>query len=118
MVVPLAFILIVAYLSIFIPQTHFEAIVTVQVTALLSAVALYLALPQLDAGSTTVSDRLFLFMYLAVSLMIGISIVRISHFVARIPWLRKTLGLVHIVLIPVMVAGAAFYIYRASVGEG
>ena len=56
-VVPLAFILIVAYLSIFIPQTHFEAIVTIQVTALLSAVALYLALPKLDADSTTMSDR-------------------------------------------------------------
>ena len=45
-VVPLGFILIVAYLSIFIPRAHFEAIVTIQVTALLSAVALYLALPK------------------------------------------------------------------------
>ena len=52
-VVPLAFILIVAYLSIFIPQSHFEAIVTIQVTALLSAVALYLSLPKLDADTAT-----------------------------------------------------------------
>ena len=47
--VPLGFILFVAYLSIFIPRTHFEAIVTIQVTALLSAVALYLSLPKLDS---------------------------------------------------------------------
>ena len=78
-VVPLAFILVVAYMSIFIPQTHFEAIVTIQVTALLSSVALYLALPKIDADSTTLSDRIFLFCYMAVSLMIVISILRVNH---------------------------------------
>jgi hypothetical protein len=117
-VVPLAFILIVAYLSIFIPQSHFEAIVTIQVTALLSSVALYLALPKLDADSTTLSDRIFLFMYLAISLMIGISILRISRSVVHTRWLGKTLGFMHFVLIPALVAGAAFYVYRASLGHG
>ncbi|HZA00803.1 MAG TPA: ABC transporter substrate-binding protein [Hyphomicrobiaceae bacterium] len=117
-VVPLAFILIVAYLSIFIPQSHFEAIVTIQVTALLSSVALYLALPKLDADSTTLSDRIFLFMYLAISLMIGISILRISRSVVHTRRLGKTLGFMHFVLIPALVAGAAFYVYRASLGHG
>ena len=117
-VVPLAFILVVAYLSIFIPQAHFEAIVTIQVTALLSSVALYLALPKIDADGTTMSDRIFLFSYMAVSLMIGISILRVNRSVAHAPWLRKTLGLMHIVLIPALVAGMAFYVYRASLGEG
>ena len=88
-VVPLAFILAVAYLSIFIPSVHFEAIVTIQVTALLSSVALYLALPKLDADFTTLSDKIFLFAYMAVSLMIGISILRVVRVVAQAPRLKK-----------------------------
>jgi len=117
-VVPLAFILAVAYMSIFIPLSHFEAIVTIQVTALLSAVALYLALPKVDAGDgTTLSDRIFLFVYTAVSLMIVISILRISPPVTQSPWVRRSLGLTHIVLIPVLVAGMMLYVYRASLGD-
>jgi hypothetical protein len=117
-VVPLAFILAVAYFSIFIPLTHFEAIVTIQVTALLSAVALYLALPKLDADDgTTLSDRIFLFVYTAVSLMIVVSILRVSRPVASADWSRKALGVIHMVIIPVMVAGMALYVHRASLGE-
>ena len=91
-VVPLGFILIVAYMSIFIPRGHFEAIVTIQVTALLSAVALYLALPKIDADTATLSDRIFLFIYMAVSLMIGLSIVRISPFIAHRPRVQSALA--------------------------
>jgi hypothetical protein len=117
-VVPLAFILAVAYMSIFIPLDHFEAIVTIQVTALLSAVALYLALPKVDSGDgTTMSDRIFLFVYTAVSLMIVFSILRVSRPVAHAQWLRKVIGLVHIVLFPIMVALMALYVYRASLGH-
>jgi ABC-type branched-subunit amino acid transport system substrate-binding protein len=117
-VVPLAFILAVAYLSIFIPLSHFEAVVTIQVTALLSAVALYLALPKVDAGEgTTLSDRIFLFVYTAVSFMIVISILRVSRPATQAPWLRKSLGVLHTVLIPVMVAGITFYVYRASLAD-
>ncbi len=117
-VVPLVFILIVAYLSIFIPQSHFEAIVTIQVTALLSAVALYLALPKIEADGTTVSDRIFLFMYMAVSVMVAISIIRISRPVARRPWLGKILGVIYVVLIPALVTCMGLYIYRAAGGDG
>jgi hypothetical protein len=116
-VVPLAFIVFVAYMSIFIPLNHFEAIVTIQVTALLSAVALYLALPKVDAGDgTTISDRVFLFAYSAVSLMIVISILRRSGPVALSRWVGKTLGVVHIVVIPLMVAAMTLYVYRAGLG--
>jgi ABC-type branched-subunit amino acid transport system substrate-binding protein len=117
-VVPLAFILAVAYMSIFIPMSHFEAIVTIQVTALLSAVALYLALPKVDAGdSTTLSDRIFLFVYSAVSFMIVVSILRVSRPVSETRWIEKSLGLMHTVLIPALVAGMMFYVYRASLGD-
>jgi hypothetical protein len=115
-VVPLGFILIVAYLSIFIPQSHFEAIVTIQVTALLSAVALYLALPKLDADSATLSDKIFIFTYMAVSLMIGLSILRVNSTVAQAPWLRTSLGVVHMMLIPALVMVMAFYVYTTSQG--
>ncbi len=113
-VVPLAFILLVAYLSIFIPRAHFEAIVTVQITALLSAVALYLALPQVDAETATLSDRIFLFIYMAVSIMIAISIMRVNPLIAHRAWLRGTLGVIHIFAIPAMGVLMALYIYQAS----
>lgn len=116
-VVPLAFILAVAYMSIFIPLENFEAIVTIQVTALLSAVALYLALPKIDAGDgTTVSDRIFLFVYTAVSLMIAISILRVSSPVKDRLSIRWSLGFAHIVILPLLVLGMAFYVYRLSLG--
>lgn len=117
-VAPLAFIMAVAYMSIFIPLVHFEAIVTIQVTALLSAVALYLALPKLEGGDgTTISDRVFLFAYCAVSLMIAVSVLRVSRPVAQSRWVAKSLGLVHIVLIPLLAAAMTLYVHRASLGE-
>lgn len=115
-VVPLGFILSIAYLSIFIAATHFEAIVTIQVTALLSAVALYLSLPKLDANAETLSDRMFLFCYLMLSIIIGITIARANRWVAPIGWLRRLLGVVHIIVVPAMVAAMAFYVYEASLG--
>jgi ABC-type branched-subunit amino acid transport system substrate-binding protein len=117
-VVPLGFIVMVAYLSIFIPQSHFEAIVTIQVTALLSAVALYLAIPQLGSDTATISDRIFVFIYLIVSVMIAISILRSNSVVSSRRWLKSTLGLVHIVVIPAACAVMAFYVYRlALIGQ-
>lgn len=113
-VVPLGFILIIAYLSIFISTHHFEAIVTIQVTALLSAVALYLALPKLDANTETLSDRMFLFTYLVLSIIIAITIARVNKRIEPIGWLRKLLGFLHIVAVPAMVAAMAFYVYQAS----
>jgi hypothetical protein len=113
-VVPLTFILIVAWISVFIPRAHFEAIVTIQVTALLSAVALYLALPKVDADISTLSDRIFLFIYMAVSLMIGISVLRINSTVSNIKWLRTALGAVHIMAVPALGLLMAYYVHTAT----
>jgi ABC-type branched-subunit amino acid transport system substrate-binding protein len=113
-VVPLAFILIIAYLSIFISPHNFEAIVTIQVTALLSAVALYLSLPKLDANAETLSDRIFLFSYLVLSIIIAITIARANKRVEPVGWLRRSLGFLHIMAVPAMVAAMALYVYRAS----
>ena len=117
-VVPLAFILIVAYLSIFIPQSHFEAIVTIQVTALLSAVALYLSLPKLDTDTATLSDRIFVFDYLLVSMMIVISILMVNRRVSERPWLKRALAAFHVIVIPMMVLGMAGYLYMLGTSDG
>lgn len=109
--VPLAFIIFVAYLSIFIPQHHFEAIVTIQVTALLSAVALYLSLPALDSDSATLSDRAFVFAYMIISIMIGISILRIMPSIGGNRNAEKLLGILHILIIPLFIAIAGYYVY-------
>ncbi|MGE5266715.1 MAG: amino acid ABC transporter substrate-binding protein, partial [Deltaproteobacteria bacterium] len=117
-VVPLLFIMAVAYVSIFIPLTHFEAIVTIQVTALLSAVALYLSLPTIESDGTTLSDRIFLFAYLAVTVMIAISVLRISSFVSERPQVRLALSITHVILIPILALVMAIYVQRASMGIG
>jgi ABC-type branched-subunit amino acid transport system substrate-binding protein len=114
-VVPLAFILAVAYLAIFIPMSRFDSIVAIQVTALLSAVALYISLPKIDSDDATLSDRIFLFDYLMVSVMITITILRINPLIEGRPWLRRTLEAVHVVAIPAIVVVGAFYVYGLSV---
>jgi hypothetical protein len=112
-VVPLAFILIVAYLSIFIPQSHIEAIITLQVTALLAAVALYLSLPQVDSETATVSDRIFVLDYMMVSLMILISIMRINVRDRKWRLVNASLVVAHAVMIPLLVVVTVGLILRA-----
>jgi ABC-type branched-subunit amino acid transport system substrate-binding protein len=112
--VPLGFILFVAYLSIFIPRKHFEAIVTIQVTALLSAVALYLSLPKLESDNATLSDRAFVFAYMIVSIMMGISILRITPLLRNRKGVDFILKLLHVAAIPAFVAVASYYVYGLS----
>jgi hypothetical protein len=117
-VIPLAFIMIIAYLAIFIPGAHFEAIVTIQVTALLSAVALYLTIPKVDSDQATISDKIFLFNYMLTALMIGISILRVNRGIDKVRWLDKSLGVFHIVFIPFMVLMMALYVLGSSQSDG
>ncbi len=113
-VVPLFFIAIVAYLAIFIPGSHFEAIVTIQVTALLSAVALYITTPKIDSDTASLSDKIFLFNYMVFSLMIGISILRVNKFVDLTLHLKRALAILHIAFIPFCLLLMSFYVYGAS----
>jgi len=75
---------------------------------------LYLALPKLEANVETLSDRIFLFSYLVLSLIIAITIARANRLVEPIGWLRRLLGFLHIVGMPVAAAAVAFYVYEAS----
>ncbi len=117
-IVPLAFILIVAYLSIFIPKAHLEAIATIQVTALLAAVALYLSLPQIDTDTATISDRIFMFDYMMVSVMIIVSILRINARVAKRAWLDNTLSFLHIVMLPIGLLVLVLYTTKTDLMAG
>jgi hypothetical protein len=116
-VIPLIFILAVAYLAIFIPSVHFESIVTIQVTALLSAVALYITTPKIDADTATLGDRVFLFNYMIFSLMIGISILRVNRLIASGLHLKRGLAVLHVVFIPVFVTLMAIYVFGVAGNE-
>ena len=114
-VVPLGFILGISYLSIFIPMSRFDSIVAIQVTALLSAVALYISLPKLDSDTATLSDRIFVFDYMMVSIMIAITVLRINPVIAARRWLVSALEFTHVAIIPALVMVAAYYVYGMSV---
>ena len=51
---------------------------------------------------------------MAVSLMIGISVVRVSPFIAHRPRVQSALGAVHIVVIPILALLMASYVLHAS----
>ncbi len=110
-VIPLFFIAIVAYLAIFIPSAHFEAIVTIQVTAFLSAVALYITTPKVNSDTATILDRIFVFNYMLFSLMIVISILRVNRFVASTLHLKRALAVIHVVVMPMFLLMMVLYVY-------
>ncbi len=116
-VVPLIFIAAVAYFAVFIPSVHFEFIVTIQVTALLSAVALYITTPKVDSDTSTLSDKIFLFNYMIFSLMIAIAILRINRFAVERLHIKRLLGFVHVVGIPLLLVLMFFYVYGAGSSE-
>jgi Periplasmic binding protein len=113
-VVPLAFILLVTYFSVFLPHSRFESIMAIQVTALLSSIALYLALPKVNSDQATFSDKLFMMTYAAVSLMIGLSIFKDN--------LRKTrpvvwsVALLQWIIFPVAMIAVIAYLLPTTKG--
>jgi hypothetical protein len=49
-----------------------------------------------------------------VSLMIVISIMRMTQLVSTRPWLKGTLWALHVVAMPILVAGVAWLVYLVS----
>ena len=76
--VPLIVILITTYLSIFIPANRLESVVAIQVTALLSSIALYLSIQKLNFEHATISDQIFVLTYVAITLMLACSVIRVQ----------------------------------------
>lgn len=117
-VFPLAFILLVAYFSIFIPDSRFESVVAIQVTALLSSIALYLAIPKPESDSATLSDEIFVFTYMVISLMIGLSILRVNASIRNIPTFGIIVAFFQSFFLPVIAALMITYVVAMSSAEG
>lgn len=113
-VLPLLFILAVVYFAIFIPDTRFESVVAIQVTALLATIALYLAIPKLDSGTATLSDQIFLVTEMGVAIMIGLSILRVNTVVREAPMMGRILAFVQGIVFPAMVTGLIIYVVIKS----
>ncbi len=116
-VIPLSFILIVSYFSIFISDDRFESVVAIQVTALLSCIALYLSIPKSGSENATLSDQIFVFSYMAVSMMIGLSILRVNKTVKKAPIVVRIIGLIQTYIFP-LVAGVMVYYVLAMSSSG
>jgi hypothetical protein len=102
-VIPLGFILLVTYFSVYLPHSRFESLMGIQVTALLSSIALYLALPKIDTDQATLSDKIFMITYAAVSMMIGLSILKDNLKDTPSNGWRRTVTFVQRVVFPVVV---------------
>ncbi|MFY0612686.1 MAG: ABC transporter substrate-binding protein [Hyphomicrobiaceae bacterium] len=100
--VPLFIILLVTWLSTFIPAQRLESVVAIQVTALLSSIALYLAVPKVDFEHATVSDIIFVITYLAISVMLGMSILRTNLAAWKFRRSALVLGYVQVMVMPAM----------------
>ena len=101
-IVPLGFILLVTYFSIFLGHARFDSTVAIQVTALLSAIALYLALPKVDSDQATLSDKVFMITYAMVSLMIGLSVLKDWGDVGKHTFVRVTVSFIQTVVYPLI----------------
>lgn len=73
-VVPLMALLLMSYFSVFIPPQEFEALAGIQVTALLSAIALYFSTYKPVMEYAAISDKIFVFTYIMITSLIGTSI--------------------------------------------
>lgn len=117
-IVPLSCILIVSYLAIFIPRAEFNATIAIQVTALLSAIALYFALNQPQADDATLSDLIFVMAYAVISLMIGLSILEVNVAVQRWPALVSGLWIFQVYIVPAMTFALLATLIASAANEG
>lgn len=109
-IVPLAFIMIVAYVAHFIPTARFEAVMGIQVTALLSAIALYLALNQPASDKATLSDIIFVMAYASITVMITLSVLEVNQTLVGSTNGIRIVNFVQIYLVPIFAMGMIAYI--------
>ncbi len=117
-IVPLAFILLVTYFSVFLGRERFDSMIAIQVTALLSAIALYLSLPDVGADQATLADRIFMVTYAGVALMIGLSVIGDSSKVLAHHRLAVAVRLAQCAGFPLLTIGAMLWLVAASLGRG
>ena len=117
-VVPLVFILLVTYFSVYLPQTRFDSTVAIQVTALLSSIALYLALPKVDSDQATLSDKMFIMTYAAVAMMIGLTVLKDSAWFKSAPVVRFLLATFQRVAFPAATVIIVAYLISSADRDG
>jgi ABC-type branched-subunit amino acid transport system substrate-binding protein len=113
-IVPLSFILIISYVAIFIPRSEFEAIMAIQVTALLSAIALYFALNQPQADDATLSDIIFLMAYAAITTMIVLSVLEVNTTIAQSQTALRVIHVVQVYLVPILALVTIGFVIAAA----
>ncbi len=117
-VTPLALIMAVAYLSVFIPKSRFDSAVALQVTALLSAIALYLGIPKLGEDAATLSDQIFVFAEAMIVATLALSILRINSVNAGYDQLSRAIGVAQATLFPVLTLLLMRYVDAVRAGSG
>ena len=68
--IPLLIVLMLAYSVLFLPLVEFEAACGISITALLSAIALYMGLPTPETGEITLADGMFFLSYAMICICI------------------------------------------------
>ncbi|HSI91704.1 MAG TPA: hypothetical protein VK927_11340, partial [Adhaeribacter sp.] len=106
---PLFTILTIAYMSVYIPPREFEALAAIQVTALLSSIALYFSTYKPQIQYATSSDKIFIFSYVMVTTLIGSSIL-IYIIRRRSPFLKRVAQVYQRILFPLIIFGFTVYI--------
>ena len=115
-VIPLVLILMVAYISVFLPTEKIDSMVAMKVTALLSTVALYFSIPKLDTETATLSDQIFVFSELIIVTMIFISIIRVHAETRLATKTGDLLFAIEALVFPV--SAVLMYRYVIAVSEG
>ena len=106
---PLFTILTIAYFSVYIPPREFEAEAAMQVTALLSSIALYFSTFKPQIQYATASDKIFIFSYIMVTTLIGTTIlIYIIH--PKKNLLKKLAKIYQRLLFPLIIIGFSIYI--------
>jgi hypothetical protein len=107
--VPLLSILIITYFSVYIPHREFEALAGIQVTGLLSSIALYFSTYKPEMQYATNSDKIFIFTYIMITTLIGTSILLyVMHH--KNNTLTRLMNIYQQYLFPVVVLGFTIYI--------
>lgn len=117
-VVPLMFIILVSYVANFIPRSEYQAIMGIQVTGLLSAIALYLALNQPQADTATLSDIIFVMAYAAISAMIVLSVFEVNTTISRSQTALAIINVLQIYLLPLITGATLAYVIAAAAYDG
>jgi Periplasmic binding protein len=113
-VLPLIFILLITYFSAFLTHDRFESIMGIQVTALLSAIALNLSQPIIGTNELSLSDRAFIVTYAAITVMSALSVLKDAKWVRTGGTIHHSISLVQKVGYPVMVVSLLGWLLQSG----